>query len=992
MKSPRGASRFSLHVGVDGAIQGTWAPGGQGAAPSAVALALDNTVHAVLPLSPAARGGRRFAARLPDRLAFAELDVLAWPGGESLLGLPRRLEGIYAIEPDSVTLEGVRLAGSFRGADFLAETLGVELLGGMEVAARALAVREGGVWRFETELATLPRPGETLTLDLRIAGRRFPGPAVERPAGAFRLFGCLDAASPDQVDGWAINLADPGRPVALEVVRDATVVGTVMADRARPDLAALGLGDGRCGFTLELPKPRDPTARHRIGVRVAGTRTELSGSPIVLDPVPTLIGRLDSLHGRSVHGWAWDRSRPKQPVTVEAVGPSGEVLGRVPANNFRGDLLGAGIGDGLNAFKIDLSDHFDRLLGQDVSVRIAGTDLILPGSPVRIMPNANMQRFLRRRQQVMAKPGLLPRLRRALNHRAGTRGISLIMPVYNTRRQWLSESLESVRQQFCDNWELICVDDGSTEPHVQQLLQSYAARDARVRVLRSPANVGLQKAVNFGLRAARHPYVAFVDHDDYLEPDAVWQLIRAIGITDADLLYSDEARTDETLAGILEFKLRPAFSHDYYLSHPYFVHLVCVRTALARQIGGYNEDLSISADVDFVLRALEQSRRVAHVPAVLYRWRTHDSSTGHAQQENVMAATIGALQRHLDRLGTGARVSQGPWFNQFRVDWPSDDGKILIVIPTKNGCDLLRKGVSSIERTAGSVDYRLVVIDHQSDDPKTRAYLDEVRQRHVVMPYAGPFNFSHMNNRAVAEHGADAAYVLFLNNDIEATEDGWLDRLRSLAHRPEVGMVGALLMYVDKRVQHAGVVLGFNESADHALRLQDVWLQPGRRNLGYNCALTSVRDYSAVTAACLMMRRAVFDQVGGFDEKLQIGFNDTDLCLRVRAAGYHVLYDGYTILFHYESATRGQTRQVFHPEDTRRMVRRWGKLIADGDPFYNPNLSLKTQDHVPREDDGCRIVHKPRVTALRWARPPAPTTAVPAASRPARAPALPADC
>ena len=733
---------------------------------------------------------------------------------------------------------------------------------------------------------------------------------------------------------------------------------------SRPASCARICAGSATGNAASAPSCIGDPSRRRIGVRLAGTRTELSGSPVIIDPEPTLIGRFDTLHGMSVHGWAWDRSRPEAKLSVEAVGPGGEVLGRAVAQDFRGDLLGAGYAEGLCAFKIDLSAHFERLTGQEVMVRVAGTDLVLSGSPRRILPNGNLQRFLRRRDAVTARPGVLPRLRRALNHRAGTRGISLIMPVYNTKRQWLSEALESVRRQFCDNWELICVDDGSTEPHVQTLLQSYASRDSRVRVLRSNENVGIQRAVNFGLRAARHDYVAFVDHDDYLEPDAVWQLIRASALTDADLLYSDEARTDEAVNNILEFRLRPAFSHDYYLSHPYFVHLVCVRTELARRIGGYDENLAISGDVDFVLRAIEASRRVVHVPAVLYRWRTHESSAGHAKQTEVMNATIGALQRHLDRLGTGARASEGAWFNQFRIDWPGSDGLILIVIPTKNGRDLLEKAVSSIERTAAGARYRLVVIDHESDDPATREYLAELGGRHVVMPYVGEFNFSAMNNLAVRQYGADAEFVLFLNNDIEAIQDGWLDRLRSLAARQDMGAVGALLMYGDRRVQHAGVVLGFNDSADHALRMQYVYLdQNGRRNLGYNCALTSVRDYSAVTAACLMMRRQVFEEISGFDESFGIGFNDTDLCLRVRQAGYRVLYDGYTVLYHYESATRSQTKQVFHPADTRRMIQRWAGLLKEGDPFYNPNLSLKTQDHVPREDDRCRIVNTPRVMA-----------------------------
>jgi GT2 family glycosyltransferase len=744
-----------------------------------------------------------------------------------------------------------------------------------------------------------------------------------------------------------------------------------------------GLGDGRCGFALNLPDPKDPRARRRIGVRLAGQRTGLAGSPVVIDPHPDLGGRFDTLHGMSAHGWALDRAHPNRKVVVEAVGPDGAVLGSAVANIYRGDLLGAGLADGLCAFKIDISAHFERLVGQDIVVRFAGTNVHLAGSPQRILPNGNMQRFLKRREVIRSKPGVLPRLKRALNHRAGTMGISIIMPVHNTPRTWLSEALESVRHQFCDAWELICIDDGSTAPHVRELLDSYARNDARVRVLGSAQNVGVTRATNFGLRAARHDYVTFLDHDDYLEPDAVWQLIRAAQMTGADLIYGDEILTDENLLGVLDTRLRPAFSHDYYLSHPYFVHPICVRTDIARRIGGWDESMAISADVDFVLRVIEASDKVAHVAAVLYRWRTHETSTGHAKKDKVTPATIGALQLHLDRLGTGGKVSPGPWFNQFRVDWPSAKGLILIVIPTRNGRALLQTAIESIERTAGRARYRLVVIDHESDDAETVAYLREVGARHVVMPYAGVFNFSRMNNQAVRLHGQDAEFVLFLNNDIEATQKNWLDRLRSLANRPDVGAVGVLLMYKDRRVQHAGVVLGFNNSADHALRLQPVFMdEKGRRNLGYNCALTSVRDYSAVTAACIMMRRAVFDEVGGFDEKFGIGFNDTDLCLRIGAAGYKILYDGYTILYHYESATRSQTKQVFHPADTRRMVRRWGKALAAGDPFYNPNLSLRTQDHVPREDADCRVTYRPRVRDISKdkaggaGRPPKPPSSI----------------
>ena len=964
----RRAAAQELHLAVlpAGVIKGSLRLAGRRPEVARIAIVLDGTVHGTCGLEDGPRKTRLFSFALPRDFVHQQLDILALPHGESLLGLPRPLGDTYALSMIEAGNDGPYLTGAFTAAPFMTPDIGVEWLAGDRLVAQAVAQRDAAnasTWRFRIPVHALLRPHEALTVQPRVGGLLLPGPLLTLTPEGLGFIGCLDAASPHHVEGWAVELAQPNRPVKLDIVVDARVVATLGAGESRPDIAALKLGRNRCGFSARLPDHPDPSAPRRIAVRLAGGRTELAGSPVHVDPVPGLIGSFDTLHGMAAHGWALDRVQPDVPVLVEVVGPGGEVLGSAAAMQFRGDLLDAGLNGGLCAFKIDLAGQFERLMDEEVHVRIAGTNQILPGSPRRVSINANMRRFLRRRQDLPA--GVLPRLKRALNRRAGGSGISLIMPVYNTPRAWLIEALESVRAQFCDAWELICVDDGSSAPHVAEILAGYAARDPRIRVLRSASNVGIARGVNYGLRAATYDHVAFLDHDDRLEPDAVWQLLRAARITGADLLYSDEAQTTDNTEAITELRLRPAFSHDYYLSHPYFVHIVCARTATARAIGGWDEGMAISADVDFVLRMIEASGTVAHVPAVLYRWRTHGGSTGHAKQDAVMNATAGALQRHLDRLRTGAVVSPGVWFNQFRVDWPEAPGRVLIVIPTKNRRELLRMAVDSIERTSKGVDYHLVVIDHASDDPATRAYLAELAQRHTVMPYDGPFNFSAMNNAAVAAHGGDAAFVLFLNNDVEATMDGWLDRMRRLAARRDVGAVGPLLMYVDRTVQHAGVVLGFNDSAEHALKFQDVFLdQGGRRNLGYNCALTSVRDYSAVTAACLMMRRDVFEAIQGFDPVFGIGFNDTDLCLRIRAAGLRVLYDGATILYHYESATRSQTKQVFHPEDTQHMIERWGSLLRTGDPFYNPSLSLKTQDHVPSEEPGCRVVHPPRATRL----------------------------
>ena len=935
-----------------------------------IAIVLDSIVHRTLVPQAGPRGTAIFEHTLPPGFLHVELDVLSLPSAESLLGMPQKLQAAYAFRMLEADSEGGLIAGSFTAAGFMLPEIGIEWLSAGILVGQAIATRDVAesdappVWRFRLPIRTLPSPYETRTLQPRVGGLLLAGPLLTLGPDTLGFLGFLDSASPHHVEGWAIDIKQPDRPVDLDVLVDTQTVATVTAGQPRQDLVSLGYNSGRCGFSVRLPDHSDPTARRRVAVRLSGQRVELAGSPVVVDPVPGLAGSFDTLHGMSAHGWALDWSRPETPVQVEVIGPDGEILGTGTAAQFRGDLLDAGLNGGLCAFKIDLSAHFDRLMDQELVVRVAGTRQVLSGSPRRVATNTNIRRFLRRQQEL--PPGVLPRLRRALNHRAGQHGISFIMPVHDTPRAWLIEALESVRAQFCDAWELICIDDGSQSTHVHEILAGYAAREPRIRVLRSAQNVGIARAVNYGLRAAQHNYVAFIDHDDRLEPDAAWQLIRAAQMTDADLLYTDEAQTAENTDAITELRLRPAFSHDYYLSHPYFVHIVCARTATARAVGGWDETMAISADVDFVLRMIEASPVVTHVPAVLYRWRTHGGSTGHSKQSDVMAATTGAIQRHLDRLQTGARVQPGVWFNQFRVDWPEVHGQVLIVMPTKNKVELLRTAIESIERTAGDTDYKLVVIDHSSDEPATQAYLDSLAPQHVVMPYSGPFNFSAMNNAAVALHGSEAAFVLFLNNDIEATQPGWLDRLKRLANRRDVGAVGALLMYVDQTVQHAGVVLGFNDSADHALKFQRVFLDDkGRRNLGYNCALTSVRDYSAVTAACLMVRRQVFDQIGGFDPSFSIGFNDTDLCLRIGKLGLRILYDGATILYHYESATRSQTQQVFHPEDTQRMITNYGALLKAGDPFYNPNLSLTTQDHVPHEADGCRIMSLPRATRMR---------------------------
>ncbi len=652
-----------------------------------------------------------------------------------------------------------------------------------------------------------------------------------------------------------------------------------------------------------------------------------------LRPARRPVGAVEHLSGAVIGGWARDPLRPKAPPLLQVL-VNGKVVLEGACDAARDDVpdIGNGVGYG---FAFDLSGKVDLSARPVVSVRLASTGEPLANTPLTAERSPEARCWLSRHDQM--DPHALAALQAAARALDAGR-LSIVMPVYNTPEAWLREAIASVEAQWCPSWELVCVDDGSTAPHVAQILAEAAARDDRIRVVRQ-ANGGIARATNAGFRSATGDYVVLMDHDDILEPEAVYRLLETT-TTGADLIYADEIVTSADLDDIEHFVARPAFSHDYYLSHPYVVHPICVRRQLALKLGGFDESMSISADVDFVLRVIEAARDVAHIPAFLYRWRTHRDSAGHARKSEVTAATLGALNAHLTRLKTGATAIAGPHFNTYRICWPDPGGRTLIVIPTRDRVDLLKPCLESIFRTVKGEEVTVLVVDHQSREAETAAFLAAMRDRIEVFPYAGAFNFSAINNAAVAAHGAGHERVLFMNNDVEALGPGWLEDMRALCGRPDVGAVGATLLYDDGTVQHAGVILGIGGSADHAHKFQRHQVS-GQRTLGFNCSLVSTRDYSAVTGACLMLPTALFEAVGGFDERLVVGYNDTDLCLRVAALGYRVLNSAHAVLWHHESASRRKSGQIDHPVDGRRFVERWAKLMAHGDPFYNPNLSLK---------------------------------------------------
>jgi len=521
--------------------------------------------------------------------------------------------------------------------------------------------------------------------------------------------------------------------------------------------------------------------------------------------------------------------------------------------------------------------------------------------------------------------------------------ISILLPTYKTPINLLRETIDSVISQHYPSWELCVVDDGSDDVQLRELLELYAQRDSRIRVSFAAQNGGIAAASNRALAMAKGDFVVLLDHDDRLEEQALFRVAESIIADFPDMIYSDEALLSGDGKEVTQFVFRPAFSLELLRAHPYIVHLVAFRTALLREIGGFDETLSISQDYDIILRMAEKASTIVHIPEVLYLWRQQTDSAGHAKQDQVMEASTRLLTAHLSRCGEKAQVQPGKIFNFFDVRYPLQaELRVAIIIPTKNHGDLVRQCVESIKRTVHQVNYDIIVIDHESTDATSLDYFSHIAKQHRVLRYAGRFNFSAINNWAVAQLDDVYSHYLFCNNDIEAIKDGWLERMLELGQKQDVAIVGATLLYPDGHTyQHAGVCVGMMGAAEHFAKFMDTHLLDGRFHPGYNGSLIANHELSAVTAACLLMRREVFAEIGGYDEMLAVGFGDVDLCLRTRQAGYRVIQCSHAVLVHHESYTRGKTHGGDpHPKDSALFMRRWQKFIAQGDPYFNPNLSI----------------------------------------------------
>jgi glycosyltransferase involved in cell wall biosynthesis len=524
--------------------------------------------------------------------------------------------------------------------------------------------------------------------------------------------------------------------------------------------------------------------------------------------------------------------------------------------------------------------------------------------------------------------------------------ISVIMPTYNSNLDWLTDAIESIRAQPYSNWELCIADDASPHSNIKLFLAQWAARDSRIKFVARPKNGHISEASNSAIDIAKGDWLALFDHDDLLHPFAFYWVIKAINkYPNAQLIYSDEDKIDE-YGRRHEPYFKPDWNYDLFLSQNCFSHLGLITRHLANRIGGFRKGFEGSQDHDLILRATEiiPQSNIVHIPKVLYHWRVHAESTAKSSSSKPYAALAGerAIGEHLQRIGRAAQVSFEGYGYRVKYKLPEIQPLVSLIIPTRNGLNLLRQCIDSILTNTNYNNYEIIIVDNGSDDPQALAYFNHLKTQKGfrVIRDDRPFNYSQLNNLAVQQ--ASGEIIGLINNDIEVIDPDWLNEMVSHTLRPEVGAVGAKLLFPNNKLQHGGVILGVGGVANHAhLHM------PADHN-GYFARMSVTQQFSAVTAACLLVRKAVYEEAGGLDEEhLAVAFNDVDFCIRLTKLGYKNIWTPYALLYHHESATRGQDTS---PEKRSRfvsevnyMMNTWGREFIS-DPAYNPNLNLDFPD------------------------------------------------
>ncbi|MDE1905823.1 MAG: glycosyltransferase family 2 protein [Rhodospirillales bacterium] len=810
-----------------------------------------------------------------------------------------------------------------------------------------------------------------------------------------KLLCFLDQTDKAEIGGWAVDFDKPAESLKMRVMIDDAIEAVVSCDLHRDDSRLVNLANSRIGFSYRIPERYWDGVRHvlrfmtldgvalPISSRAGGAVEQYS---FVLEKPVRLMAVVDGMVDGLIQGWALrvdDKAGTKLGGVRVLVTHDGQPVATLLADQFRGDVATAVDGDAACGFAFAPPPELRRrdrvtlkffALPEREELNGSPLEISFPGDSAREKIEALIkrtdelfsfayhlkkelkaaiprERFLLAdypRWALEARPLALPRARAryGASDVAGTK-VSVICPVYRPGVGDFLAAVDSVRAQTHEDWELLLIDDAGGDATLTAVMKDLAAQEPRIKLLPRKKNGGIARATNDGLKAAKGDFIAFFDHDDLLEPGALEIMLLAQAATGAKLLYSDEDKVERGGA-LSEPHFKPDFNHRFLLDINYICHLVMVEAKTLRAAGGLDPEMDGAQDHDLLLRLVEglEPEQVHHVAEILYHWRKTASSTaaaGTTAKPKAGLAGAKAVAAHLERRGLPAKVEPRGSLTCYKVDWKFPAARVKkagvsILIPYRDHVEMTQECVDAIRAHTKGVSYEIILLDNWSTTPEAERFA--AAQANIegtrVLRIAEPFNYSRINNIGV--QAAKHEFLLFMNNDVFVDEAGWLRRMLDEALADDaVGAVGAKLLYEDGTVQHAGVVLGVGGVADHAFR------GLGAEAPGYMAHAIAAQEVSAVTAACMLVRRAAFEAVGGFDEReLSVAFNDVDLCVKLRMAGMKIIYMPDTVAEHRESVSRGD--DFDHAKLARFMLenevmRQRHEAVLAKDPYYNTNFS-----------------------------------------------------
>jgi GT2 family glycosyltransferase len=852
-------------------------------------------------------------------------------------------------------------------------------MAGVKAEAQAQYDLPRSAKRAAPPAAAVPRPPK----------RDVPPAAIERAKTLVHLDGLAGGV----INGWAYDERNLSFPAMLEVFIDSKFAFGFSCEITRPDVLSSGHPTAKVGFHREIPKEFYDEKEHVLElVSPIGSQVCVIEAGGLMPPkrkfcLPAArwFGKVEGLQNGALRGWALEQNyvadKIRGGLTI-LISLNGQPIGQVVADQFRPDVADAHGSEPNCGFSFAPPPAFAAGRSLELRFFIIPGQIELQSSPLAVsFPDqamivqvrdalSNVDQLFRQvwhlRSQLKAlmpveayglgdydawsKKYFSALIKREISRvePGAAQGeeclISVICPVYRPRIADFTAAVQSIIGQTYVKWELIIVDDASASPELEAVIRQFAKHDKRIKPHFLKKNAGISDATNAALSKAKGKYIALFDHDDLMVEVALATMLSAARHHGAKLVYCDEDKIDDS--GIYsEVNLKPDWNYRLLLSQNYVCHILFVEHEHLRRVGALRTEYNGAQDHDLILRLAEITppEQIHHVPEILYHWRKTPTSTAAsgASKSYAVAAGIKAISDHLTRKGLAAEVSSPLGITCYDIHWQlKAEPKVSIIIPYREQIALTRSCVEAIKAVTEYKNYEIILIDNWSTSDEAFAFVDEVEKMENlrVLRIAETFNYSKLNNAAAKESSGE--FLLFLNNDVLVKQGSWLTQLvgEALAD-PGIAAVGAKLLYPTGLVQHGGVILGGGGVADHAYRGLSA------DDPGYMARAICAQDLSAVTAACMLCKRPVFDEVGGFDEKdLQVAFNDVDLCLKIGAAGYRIVWTAAVIAYHYESLSRGND---FKPEHQVRffhenavMEERWGALIA-ADPHYHRLFSRR---------------------------------------------------